>query len=47
VHWRTIATGGTGAARELCDLLLAAQGKADAMLHAVLASDDVTRTTPA
>ena len=47
VHWRTIATGGAGAARELCDLLLAAQGKADAMLQAVLATDDVARPTPA
>ena len=26
VHWRTTARGGQGAARELCDLLLAAQG---------------------
>ena len=47
VHWRTIANGGAGAARELCDLLLAAQGKADAMLHAVLAPDIATRPTPA
>ncbi len=28
-HWRTRAGGGTGAARELCDLLLVAQGKLD------------------
>lgn len=32
VHWRTQARGGEGAARELCDLLLAAQGRVDALL---------------
>ncbi len=32
VHWRTQARGGEGAARELCDLLLVAQGKVDALL---------------
>ena len=32
VHWRTSARGGEGAARELCDLLLAAQGHAEALL---------------
>ena len=32
VHWRTNARGGEGAARELCDLLLAAQGHAEALL---------------
>ncbi len=32
VHWRTLARGGEGAARELCDLLLAAQGQAEAAL---------------
>lgn len=32
VHWRTNARGGQGAARELCDLLLAAQGHAEALL---------------
>jgi 3-deoxy-D-manno-octulosonate 8-phosphate phosphatase (KDO 8-P phosphatase) len=36
VHWRTVAQGGNGAARELCDLLLAAQGKADALLAQTL-----------
>ena len=36
VHWRTVAHGGDGAARELCDLLLAAQGKADALLAQTL-----------
>ena len=36
VNWRTVATGGNGAARELCDLLLAAQGKADGLLAQVL-----------
>lgn len=33
-HWRTTARGGEGAARELCDLLLTAQGKVDALLSA-------------
>lgn len=32
VHWRTHARGGDGAARELCDLLLAAQGHAQLLL---------------
>lgn len=32
VHWRTRQAGGHGAARELCDLILAAQGHADAIL---------------
>ena len=32
VHWRTAARGGEGAARELCDLLLAAQGHAEDLL---------------
>ncbi len=37
VHWRTSARAGHGAAREFCDLLLAAQGHAEALLA------DVTR----
>lgn len=37
VHWRTSACAGNGAAREFCDLLLAAQGRVDALL------EDVTR----
>ena len=36
VHWRTRARGGEGAARELCDLLLAAQGQAEIALARVL-----------
>ena len=32
VHWRTVARGGKGAARELCDLLLAAQGHVEVLL---------------
>ncbi|KAB8316096.1 phenylphosphate carboxylase subunit delta [Tolypothrix campylonemoides VB511288] len=32
VHWRTAARGGFGAARELCDLLLAAQGHDERLL---------------
>ena len=35
-HWRTRHAGGDGAAREVCDLLLAAQGKAAAELAAFL-----------
>jgi 3-deoxy-D-manno-octulosonate 8-phosphate phosphatase (KDO 8-P phosphatase) len=31
-HWRTEHAGGTGVAREVCDLLLAAQGKAESEL---------------
>jgi len=31
-HWRTRLAGGSGATREVCDLLLAAQGKAEAEL---------------
>lgn len=34
VHWRTRASGGQGAARELCDLLLQAQGKVESILAA-------------
>lgn len=36
VHWRTRHGGGEGAAREVCDLILAAQGKADSELAAYL-----------
>jgi len=36
VHWRTSAMAGHGAAREFCDLLLAAQGKAEALLAEVM-----------
>ncbi len=32
VHWRTRLEGGHGAARELCDLILAARGHADAII---------------
>ncbi|HZF98773.1 MAG TPA: HAD hydrolase family protein [Pseudoxanthomonas sp.] len=32
-HWRTARAGGEGAARELCDLLLDAQGHFDALLQ--------------
>lgn len=34
-HWRTGARGGEGAARELCDLLLTAQSRVDALLAEV------------
>lgn len=36
VHWRTRAAGGEGAARELCDLILGAQGKTEAVLAGFL-----------
>lgn len=36
VHWRTVARGGEGAARELCDLLLGAQGHAEQALAGAL-----------
>ncbi|MGO4223138.1 KdsC family phosphatase [Lysobacter sp. TAF61] len=35
VHWRTSSRAGHGAARELCDLLLAAQGHAETLLTQV------------
>ena len=35
-HWRTRLPGGGGGAREVCDLILAAQGKAEAELDAFL-----------
>lgn len=36
VHWRTQAAGGNGAARELCDLILAAHGAAENALRRYL-----------
>ena len=36
VHWRTVARGGHGAAREVCDLLLGTQGHAEAALAGAL-----------
>lgn len=35
-HWRTQARGGHGAVREVCDLLLGAQGHAERLLNEVL-----------
>jgi len=35
-HWRTPSPGGRGAAREVCEFILRAQGKLDAMLAAYL-----------
>jgi 3-deoxy-D-manno-octulosonate 8-phosphate phosphatase (KDO 8-P phosphatase) len=32
VHWQTRLAGGAGAVREVCDLLLAAQGRVDVVL---------------
>ena len=40
-HWRTSAPAGNGAAREFCDLVLAAQGKAEALLGDVIRVDGV------
>ncbi len=34
VHWITASEGGAGAARELCDMILDAQGKVDGLLKA-------------
>jgi 3-deoxy-D-manno-octulosonate 8-phosphate phosphatase (KDO 8-P phosphatase) len=31
-HWKTVARGGEGAVRELCDLLLVTQGRRDTLL---------------
>lgn len=42
VHWRTAARGGEGAVRELCDVLLAAQGH----LPAILAGPDLAGHDP-
>ncbi|HBK44914.1 MAG TPA: phenylphosphate carboxylase subunit delta, partial [Xanthomonadaceae bacterium] len=33
VQWHTRARGGEGAAREVCDAVLAAQGKLDAVVE--------------
>ena len=35
-HWQTSSPGGRGAVREVCELLLEAQGKLDGMLQAYL-----------
>lgn len=40
-HWRTTAAAGKGAVREFCDLVLAAQGKAEALLADVVRVDGV------
>lgn len=40
-HWRTRARGGEGAARELCDLLLAAQGHVEGILAEALEAADL------
>lgn len=42
VHWRTQARGGHGAARELCDLLLAAQGRVEGLLADLLGDEGLT-----
>ena len=41
VHWRTTARAGHGAAREFCDLLLAAQGHAERLLADLLRVEGV------
>lgn len=38
-HWRTVARAGEGAAREFCDLVLAAQGHAETLLREVTQPD--------
>jgi 3-deoxy-D-manno-octulosonate 8-phosphate phosphatase (KDO 8-P phosphatase) len=48
VHWRTVACGGFGAGRELCDLLLAAHGKAgEALAQALESQTPSAQLTPA
>lgn len=46
VHWRTHARGGDGAARELCDLLLAAGGHAERVLSGYLGTDSAPGAHP-
>lgn len=46
VHWRTQAAGGDGAVREVCDLLLAAQGKAEAALALFIADAGAALVQP-
>jgi 3-deoxy-D-manno-octulosonate 8-phosphate phosphatase (KDO 8-P phosphatase) len=36
-HWHTVQPGGRGAAREVCEFIMAAQGTLDAILQAYLA----------
>jgi len=36
VHWRTQMSGGEGAAREFCDLVLSAQGKTEGLMQKAL-----------
>ena len=45
VHWRTVTGGGAGAARELCDLLLAAQGQEDVLLAQALQPEAIPKAT--
>lgn len=46
-HWRTQARGGHGAAREVCDLVLAAQGLAERVLAAALGDAPIPQDTQA
>ena len=43
VHWRTRARAGEGAVREVCDVLLAAQGHVPAILAGAAHSRDGSR----
>jgi 3-deoxy-D-manno-octulosonate 8-phosphate phosphatase (KDO 8-P phosphatase) len=43
-HWRTQLNGGFGAARELCDLILAARGHAETILKNFTGANDVVDT---
>lgn len=45
VHWRTQVAGGHGAVRELCDLLLAAQGLAERVLDELMHAGNVPQDT--
>lgn len=45
VHWRTQARGGHGAVREVCDLLLGAQGLAERVLDEIMHAGQVPQDT--
>jgi 3-deoxy-D-manno-octulosonate 8-phosphate phosphatase (KDO 8-P phosphatase) len=42
-HWQTPRAGGRGAARDVCELILEAQGKLQTMLQAYLGADAADR----
>ena len=46
-HWRTVARAGHGAAREVCDLLLGAQGLAEGLLADCIRIEGIREEGPA